>query len=53
MAPSYYTLVELFYQRSNALAFGMDTAGLDFEIELMERYETGLVSARPFDYEVD
>lgn len=53
-APSYYSLSDLFIQRMYAEIFGMDSSGLDIEIEAMQRYEAGLpVPARPFDWAVD
>lgn len=55
-APTYYTLAELFYQRTVALAFGWDEMidVLDFEIELQASFEqTGFISIRPFDWAVD
>lgn len=56
LPPSYYTLAELFYQRSAALAFGMDDVidTLNVEIEAQATHErNGVSTIRPFDWERD
>lgn len=56
LSPTYYTLAELFYQRSAALAFGMDDVldTLNAEIDAQAAHEAnGFSLMRPFDQEID
>ncbi len=55
-APTYYTLAELFYQRTVALTQGDDKMVdvLNYEIDLQAAHEQRLMAAsRPFDQEYD